>query len=88
MAEHVDFILAVSGSIITILLVVVGFFLKKIVNRLDKISDTILVYGANYINFEKNCDKKHTDLHETIIDHEHRIKTSEENIIKINAQLA
>jgi predicted MPP superfamily phosphohydrolase len=94
MEQTYSILLSIAGTLIVLLLTIIGFFLKQrmasinisdeAVQKLDKAVDK-LIYTLN--DFKKSYDKSHAEICRKLEDHEHRISKNSERIIEIRSAI-
>jgi hypothetical protein len=84
------FVLAVSGSIIILLLTIVGYFVKKLINKVDDISVslvniclTVEKSSVSYDSFEEICERNFNSIDHRLNGHEKRINEHESRLVKL-----
>lgn len=87
------FVLSISGTIIIILLSIIGFFTKKLIETVDSLKAVISkleliigVHESEYKNLSVNCVNTHNVVNKRLDEHAHRITESEKEIIEIKAR--
>jgi len=80
-------ILSIAGSIILLMIGVLGYFLKRIINTLDKFNNTLQTFSSDFAahkekvyNMQGNCTEAHRTLNYRLRDHDKRIDKNEKDI--------
>lgn len=79
-----------GGSVIVLLLTVIGFFLRRLVSSIDKMRDSIDDLKTEFAeqnmklrNFNDQCQRTHIVVNDLVKDHELRLRKAE-NLLGID----
>lgn len=85
------FILGISGAVITILLSVIGIFLKMILKTINSLEQTtnilaksVAVQEANQMNSGIGCLKTHTVIDTRLNEHSRRLNEHDKDLARLN----
>jgi hypothetical protein len=86
-------IISCAGTILIIMLGIIGVFLKRLLLKFDEMANTIenilnrlAASSSNFRNLTDNCKDKHEIINTRLNEHSKRIAQSEKDIIKINSK--
>ena len=91
--QTVIFILSISGSLIIILLAIIGFFTKKLIETVGslqglvaKLENILEVEKTHRSDMDKQNEADHCKFHESIRDNTQRITEAEKKILVIETK--
>jgi hypothetical protein len=92
--ELTNLILSISGILITMLLAIIGFFLKRQVSVVECLTDSVNALNVsmevvrnNEINYKVNCGTRHSGINKTLETHQNRLEDQKTAIAIINTTL-
>lgn len=78
------FVIGLAGSVIAVLLTIIGIFLNRLLNSINgmdvsikELSECLAVSRGNIDNINSNCHDKHKVIEKRLNDHGERIAKSE-----------
>jgi len=89
-----DILMTIGGSIITLLLIIVGFFLRQHINvvrelitSVDNLSRLVAILENNAKNSTLSCNQKHMIIDKRLTKHGERIDEIDKDIARIQENL-
>lgn len=73
-------ILTIAGSIIIILLGIIGFFTKSLIETVSSLEKSVTVLETTVKSYEKMADKKAISYEMALKNHEERLQCNEKKI--------
>lgn len=89
-----SFVLSLSGILITIMLGVIGFFIKKLIAGIDKLKEAfdelrivVSVQKSKIDTFDKSCGLMHGNINKRLDNHGERIAKNERRIDVLSSKI-